>query len=97
MNGYARHLIMKKHELTSEQDAILGYIISQDNDDVSVTKLIDICKLSVSSPATTHKYYKDLVNKGYIKEVPHLNDGRYKFAKLTPKGKSFIKEMAGGK
>lgn len=90
MNGYLRRLVMNKYDLTPEQDFILG-LVYEKRVMLAGDILRECMALKVASHATAHKYFKDLVTRGFLQHEKG-KDTRYKNIFLNAKGVTYMEE-----
>jgi predicted transcriptional regulator len=81
---------MNKYSLTPEQDFILGLVYEK-----RVMPAMDILSncinLKVCCHATAHKYFKDLVTRGFLQHEKG-KDNRHKSIFLNAKGVAYLEE-----
>ena len=90
MNGYQRRLVMNKHQVTPEQDFIIGLVFER-RVIPAMDVLAECIALDVCSQSTAHKYFKDLVTRGYL-QSEQGKDPRYKNIFLSAKAVIYLEE-----
>lgn len=90
MNGYQRRLAMNKHEITAEQDFIIGLVFEKRV--ISASDILSECiSLNVCSHSTAHKYFKDLVVRDFL-QSEQGRDPRFKNIFLSAKAVAYLEE-----
>jgi DNA-binding MarR family transcriptional regulator len=80
---------LQAHELTPTMWSLLGVVISA-RDGIRLSEVAHV--LEVKAPLVTMLSHK-LIDRGYIKRIPHHIDKRAKLLVITPKGKAFMKTV----
>lgn len=80
---------LQRYELTPTIWSMLG-IIMQARDGVRLNEVARI--LDVKAPLVT-MIANDLINRDIIRRIPHHIDKRAKLLVMTPKGKTFVKNV----
>ena len=80
---------LQRYELTPTIWSMLG-IVMQARDGVRLNEVARI--LDVKAPLVT-MIANDLIDRGIIRRIPHHIDKRAKLLVMTPKGKTFVKNV----
>ena len=91
MNAFKTQTIRAKHKLTMQEEYVLGII--NELEPISTTRILNLAeKQDVMSPATTHKYLKNLERKKLIYKIK-AEDRRMHEMATTGKGTIFLEEL----
>ena len=91
MNGYKRYEIMKSHDISFEEDFIIGLVYEERV--IGVMDIIEKCiEAGLCSYATAHKYCKMISQKGYV-TVATTTDQRAKRMIISSKGIAYLEEL----
>lgn len=91
MNTFKTQTIRAKHKLTMQEEYVLGII--NELEPISTTRILNLAeKQNVMSPATTHKYLKQLQRKKFV-QVIKAEDRRMHEMATTGKGLIVLEEL----
>ena len=91
MNAFKTQTIRAKHKLTMQEEYVLGII--NELEPISTTRILNLAeKQDVMSPATTHKYLKQLQRKKFV-HVIKAEDSRVREHSPTGKGLVVLEEL----
>ena len=91
MNAFKTQTIRAKHKLTMQEEYVLGII--NELEPISTMRILNLAeKQDVMSPATTHKYLKNLERKKLIHKIK-AEDRRMHEMATTGKGTIFLEEL----
>lgn len=91
MNTFKTQTIRAKHKLTMQEEYVLGII--NELEPISTTRILNLAeKQDVMSPATTHKYLKNLERKKLIHKIK-AEDRRMHEMATTGKGLIVLEEL----
>ena len=91
MNAFKTQTIRAKHKLTMQEEYVLGMI--NELEPISTTRILNLAeKQDVMSPATTHKYLKNLERKKLIHKIK-AEDRRMHEMATTGKGLIVLEEL----
>ena len=91
MNAFKTQTIRAKHKLTMQEEYVLGII--NELEPISTTRILNLAeKQDVMSPATTHKYLKQLQRKKFV-HVIKAEDRRMHEMATTGKGLIVLEEL----
>ena len=91
MNAFKTQTIRAKHKLTMQEEYVLGII--NELEPISTTRILNLAeKQDVMSPATTHKYLKNLERKKLIHKIK-AEDRRMHEMATTGKGLVILEEL----
>ena len=91
MNAFKTQTIRAKHKLTMQEEYVLGII--NELEPISTTRILNLAeKQDVMSPATTHKYLKNLERKKLIHKIK-AEDRRMHEMATTGKGLIVLEEL----
>jgi DNA-binding MarR family transcriptional regulator len=92
MNAFDAHPIYKKYDVCWNEDYLLGMVAFDEG--LSTLNIMDACaEAGVMTPATTHKYIKQLLKKGLVKQVVLKYDRRVRALALTARGSHFLRDV----
>ena len=80
---------LASHELTPTMWSLLGVVLHS-RDGIRLSEVAHV--LEVKAPLVTMLSHT-LIERGYIKRLPHHIDKRAKLLVITPKGKTFMKTV----
>jgi DNA-binding MarR family transcriptional regulator len=91
VNAFKTQAIRTKHKLSMPEEYVLGMVRALEP--ISTTRILNLAeKQDVMSPATTHKYLKQIERKKLIHKVKSEDQRMYEFA-TTGRGLSFLEEL----
>lgn len=91
MNAFKTQPIRAKHKITMPEEYILGMV--KELEPISTMRILNLAeKQDAMSPATTHKYLKQIERKKLIHKVK-AEDQRMKEFATTGRGISFLEEL----
>lgn len=91
MNAFKTQAIRNKHKVNMQEEYVLGMVRALEP--ISTTRILNLAeKQNAMSPATTHKYLKQIERKKLIHKVK-AEDQRMKEFEATGKGISFLEEL----
>lgn len=91
MNAFKTQAIRIKHKVTMQEEYVLGMVRALEP--ISTTRVLNLAeKQNAMSPATTHKYLKQIERKKLIHKVK-AEDQRMKEFETTGRGISFLEEL----
>ena len=91
MNAFKTQTIRAKHKLIMQEEYVLGII--NELEPISTTRILNLAeKQDVMSPATTHKYLKQLQRKKFV-HVIKAEDRRMHEMATTGKGLIVLEEL----
>lgn len=91
MNAFKTQTIRAKHKLTMQEEYVLGII--NELEPISTTRILNLAnKQDVMSPATAHKYLKNLERKKLIHKIK-AEDRRMHEMATTGKGLIVLEEL----
>jgi Fe2+ or Zn2+ uptake regulation protein len=91
VNAFKTQAIRAKHKVTMPEEYVLGMVRALEP--ISTTRILNLAeKQDVMSPATTHKYLKQIERKKLIHKVKSDDQRMYEFA-TTGRGLSFLEEL----
>lgn len=91
MNTFKTQTIRAKHKLTMQEEYVLGII--NELEPISTTRILNLAeKQDVMSPATAHKYLKNLERKKLV-HVIKAEDRRMHEMATTGKGLIVLEEL----
>lgn len=91
MNAFKTQTIRAKHKLTMQEEYVLGII--NELEPISTTRILNLAeKQNVMSPATTHKYLKQIERKKLIHKIK-AEDRRMHEMATTGKGLIVLEEL----
>lgn len=86
MNAFKTQPIRAKHKITMPEEYILGMV--KELEPISTMRILNLAeKQDAMSPATTHKYLKQIERKKLIHKVKTEDKRMYEFA---PTGKGLV-------
>ena len=91
MNAFKTQTIRAKHKLTMQEEYVLGII--NELEPISTMRILNLAnKQDVMSPATAHKYLKQLQRKKFV-HVIKAEDRRMHEMATTGKGLIVLEEL----
>jgi len=91
VNAFKTQAIRIKHKVTMQEEYVLGMVRALEP--ISTTRVLNLAeKQNAMSPATTHKYLKQIERKKLIHKVK-AEDQRMKEFATTGRGISFLEEL----
>ena len=92
MNAFDSHPIYKKYNVCWNEDYILGLVAFDEG--LTTLAVMDACaKEGAMTPATTHKYIQQLLEKNLLKRIIVKYDRRIKVLALTARGAHFLRDV----
>jgi len=91
MNAFKTQPIRAKHKITMPEEYILGMV--KELEPISTMRILNLAeKQDAMSPATTHKYLKQIERKKLVHKIKSTDGRMYEFAP-TGKGLVILEEL----
>ncbi len=91
MNVFKTQAVREKHKVTMQEEYVLGMVKALEP--ISTMRILNIAeKQNAMSPATTHKYLKQIERKKLVHKVKSEDQRMHEFA-TTGRGISFLEEL----